>query len=72
MQPKDWKAKLASSFLVNPVLSKLWQQKNIYISITQSKELFLSCLGFLFVCFRRQRVRVQFKSLTLNRACHCC
>jgi len=23
------------------------------------------------VCFRRQRVRVQFKNLTLNKACHC-
>lgn len=66
-----------ASFLVSgePCTQVLvWQQKYLYIHNTRQKGLwvgFFFLLGF-FVWFRRQRVRVHLKSLTLNRACHCC
>lgn len=65
--------------LVRPVCRAVWQKKYLYIHNTRQRRLWLEVFGFflayffcLFVCFRRQRVRVHLKSLTLNRACHCC
>jgi len=64
-------------FVVSLVHWELWQHK-IYIylySHNRKQKGFGGCFFFFLhgfsVCFRRQRVRVQFKNLTLNKACHC-